>query len=353
MKDKGNKNMNKIINNFMLKNPKVIRQMVQCTHAYNETILNPFHIEGSIWTHTLMVCKEMEIIITKDKGLTTEEIKELKWAALLHDIAKPITRYINKEREMVMFMGHESFGMFRALDVLGKEDTLSEKNKINIILLIGLHSFLQKNTNKKVEESFVGQERLLNSVQKLYRADNDGRYIVGEIRGITDKYTIQEKTRLEYNNTINILIGPHLSGKTMYVNNVKSDKFIISRDALLKRHFGDLGKSIKQIKTKFNKENQDRLNCIIEAQIVNAVKSGKEIFIDASNLSKQEREIYINNKLLVTYKKKAIIFVTSYGELMSRNRDRKRVPNFIIEKECKRLSIPFYNEFDEILYKIN
>lgn len=342
--------MNKLINKFILDHPKIVNEMQSCTHAYSDTKVNPYHIEGTVWSHTMMVCKEIEKLLVDS---SEDERVELMWAALLHDIAKFDTRYKNTEREMVTFNGHESLGVFRAIDVLKKEKSLSEENIKNIALLVGLHSCLQRNRPERVGEMFRGNRGLLGKTLKLYIADNNGRYSIAEPRDLCEDFQVEDRHQKEASNTVNVLVGPPLSGKTQFANKCKgSSSVVISKDAVLKKHFSHLGKSIKQIKTNFKEGEELRLVEIFEKEIGEAVRKGKDIYVDANNLTKKERGVFLDSTLLCDYKKKAVVFFVGYEELLRRNKTKKRIPNFIISKECRKFNNPFYDEFDEVEYKI-
>lgn len=343
--------MNQIINEFMIKHPKLVKEMQNCDHAYSENKLNPYHIEGDVWCHTMMVCKEIELI-TKDIK-SEEDKKELMWAALLHDVAKPNTRYSNDNRELVTFVGHESLGVYKSIDILKKQSNMSQENILNISLMVGLHSHLQRNSASRIEKMFKKNKDLLSKVKKLYIADNNGRYTSVQNREFIGQYNIETIKEEKKKNTINILIGPPLSGKTTYVNKMKKkDKVVISTDAILKRHFSNLGNSIKKIKTNFKPKDEELLIEILQNELSVAAKKGCDIYIDSNNLTWQERDLFINNNVLKEYNKKAIVMLVGYEELLRRNRTKKRIPNFIIEKECRKFNNPFYDEFDEIEYKI-
>jgi hypothetical protein len=42
--------------------------------------------------------------------------------------------------------------------------------------------------------------------------------------------------------------------------------------------------------------------------------------------------------------------VSGLNTLFERNKKKKRLPNFIIEKKCKKLNLPMYEDFDTIEY---
>ena len=62
---------------FTSKYPNLVQDMKNSDHG-NEFGLNPFHMEGDIFTHSIMVLKEAE---------NAQDIH--KYAAILHDIGKP------------------------------------------------------------------------------------------------------------------------------------------------------------------------------------------------------------------------------------------------------------------------
>jgi putative nucleotidyltransferase with HDIG domain len=62
-----------------------------------------YHPEGSVWNHTMLVLDEAAKVRTRSK-----EPKEFMWAALLHDIGKPATTRIRKEK--ITSYDHDTVG---------------------------------------------------------------------------------------------------------------------------------------------------------------------------------------------------------------------------------------------------
>jgi len=69
------------------------------------------HPEGNVWNHTLMVVDEAAI----RKGLSKDS-RVFMWAALLHDIGKPATTKINKEK--ITAYNHDKEGAKLAYEIL-------------------------------------------------------------------------------------------------------------------------------------------------------------------------------------------------------------------------------------------
>jgi len=63
--------------------PELVKEMNDVSHNASDKVLNPYHLEGSIWTHTMMV---YNYACTKQFPLV------VKFAALLHDVGKTRTK---------------------------------------------------------------------------------------------------------------------------------------------------------------------------------------------------------------------------------------------------------------------
>lgn len=107
--------------------------------------LGPFHLEGDVLTHTRLVVQNLPV----------DTSEELIWAAILHDVAKPLTK-IEKERNgetITQFIGHEKIGADLAYEItgrLGLNETAREKirwlikNHMRIFTLPQMREFKAK-----------------------------------------------------------------------------------------------------------------------------------------------------------------------------------------------------------------
>ena len=87
-------------------------------------------------------------------------------------------------------------------------------------------------------------------------------------------------------------------------------------------------------------------------QFNKAVKDGKNIVIDNTNVTKKSRQYYLDN-VTKNYKKIALIFEIPEKELLKRLRKRgketgKVIPLKVIENMKKKYEPPTKGEFDEI-----
>ena len=89
--------MNKI-KEFQLEFPDIVHRMKTTTHHYDKFNLNPYHLEGDIWTHTMMVHQHVwdeKLHPNLDDG----ERELLSWVTLIHDLGKVFTRQTDDEKK--------------------------------------------------------------------------------------------------------------------------------------------------------------------------------------------------------------------------------------------------------------
>jgi len=103
----------KILEIFYREHPELVKTMNNISHNASDTDLSPHHLEGSIWTHTLMV---FNYACDKNYPLV------VKLAALLHDLGKTKTkndRFHDKTGTLRRsFIGHDGVSFYMCLDVL-------------------------------------------------------------------------------------------------------------------------------------------------------------------------------------------------------------------------------------------
>lgn len=130
-----------------------------------------------------------------------------------------------------------------------------------------------------------------------------------------------------YNKTIFILIGIQASGKTTFCHEYFSDFDIVSLDV---------------IKTRKKEKNH----------IVEIIKTGKNIVIDNTNTTREERKKYIDIANQNSYKVVGIYFRSSLEECLKRNSEREnKIPLKGVLSTAKKLEQPSYIEnFDELYY---
>lgn len=157
--------MNELLESFYLYDSDLYDAIYFCSHNYNDENLNPWHLEGSVLNHTILVMKEAEKF--KDE--------KLLYAALLHDIGKVFTRKVNDEKKRVSFYGHENFSIQTAVDFMrwmGHDKQFIE----TVCKLISLHMKAHKVETK--DELYIlayKDQELAELLKKFSKCDGDGR----------------------------------------------------------------------------------------------------------------------------------------------------------------------------------
>lgn len=345
---------------LQLEFPDLWRDMEGSNHHFNATTLNPYHLEGRVSTHTLMVAKIAELF---------KEDDIVQWAALLHDIGKPSARIEITEKERARFVQHESISMFLAIDILNKTD-MSTDDKIMTLRTIAGHSLLFdlvliEGDDIKLDEKaltlFEGERTFLSYVSRITRCDTLGRFAKGADARTKLGELIVKRTESIVNrlvdkpsvditkNKLTILCGLPGSGKSSYVETLPKDTIVISRDNVLEsiasrmnityNEAFHLQANDKQIKTDIDHEI---------ARVVQAAKSANSnVVIDMTNLSKKSRRRWIG-QFGKHYRVECILFLTGLSELARRNEIRsqagKSISDDVYLHMMKSFTLPMYNE---------
>jgi len=355
-----------IIKWFQLEFPDLVHGMKDSSHHYDFENLNPFHYEDDVWSHTMMVCLQARNIAPKNDIV--------RWSTILHDIGKPSTRETVDETKRVRYFNHVGLSAFMLIDILNKTN-ISISDKIMIHKVVGLHDdlfrFMNKDgqINKKLIQIYKGEKGLFQNLIYQTNADNSGRFCTdnnGLDNSLINKFSMFISQLEDFNfikdttlPDLTVLIGPPASGKSTYIDNNldKENSVIISRDNLVvavgekrglnyNETFNFLIKNVEVEKTE--------VTDIINENIVNARKNGKNVIIDQTNMSKKVRRRWFNE--FRRYNTKAVVFLVGLNELRRRNDERSKqtgkfIPEYVLMNMIKRYSVPMFSEgFDEIVY---
>ena len=165
------KTMNEILNAFRDWSPPLVEAMEACDHAYSTEHLNPWHLEGSVWAHTIMVYDAAQV---HRFDVSEHTIEILQIAAMCHDIGKLYTRKENQEKKRVSFFNHEAFSIQPAMDFL---TYLSfDYFKPTVCKLIAYHMQAHKCESSEDLLKLAGYDEVLAKRLKIFnRMDGDGR----------------------------------------------------------------------------------------------------------------------------------------------------------------------------------
>jgi len=368
----GSKN---VLNLFVQNFPSIVQDMKNSDHGYNRdgiNHLNSYHMEGSVWTHTMMVFKEA---ITRYPGYPLLHI-----AVLLHDIGKAYVREVVEDEvkgTRVRFFGHEGVSTYKAADILNSKAfevlELTEREKSLILSTIAIHgdyfdSFHSEKGINKMLNKFSGAfyEELFDMVRMHLICDHNGRisfedHNSREIENFNVRfgpgreafgYTKEGKPLLV------VLVGPPCSGKSTHIKNNFSNYTIISRDNTLMEYglashpdltYSELFKTLQT-------EDHENVDKLVTEKFMLATKNRENIVIDMTNMSPKSRRKWsqgTSNIVGKEYYKQAIVFFTGYEELLKRNTIRygqegKNIPEGVLLNMCKNFKLPMHDEYDNI-----
>lgn len=358
---------------FQLEFKALWKSMEDCTHHFDEDHINPYHVEGKISSHTMLVFKLSQVF--------SPDRLHVKWSTLLHDCGKPAACEILEDRQKVRFIGHEGISAFMAIDILNKTDMLVE-DKLYIFKLIALHGSLFHHIKKDgmikddIRDVFQGSASLLEDLTHQVRCDSFGRWVdldkvddhdplftqmlpdhfAETIAGIGDGMYRGDKPH-----QLTILVGPPCSRKSTWLETNTNGATIISRDTLVEAVGMKYGQtsysdSWKWLKMKANEKiEKEEVDAELVRRVQEARRSKQDVIVDMTNMSKKARRKWLN-QFEKDYNKRAVVFLSGYEAQLECNRRReikenKRISKWVTLNMLKGFSLPMYGEgFDTIDY---
>lgn len=345
-------NVHNLVKWFQLNYPKLVKSMQKSNHHYSDDEINPYHIEGDVWTHTMMVVLESTRNGTGDKNFDTH----LLICALLHDIGKPMARSLNEEKKRVHFFGHEPLSAFLCVSILDKieQDFNIQLNKRLIFEAISMHTDVFKVPEDKLIKRLVNNRTLAKLLSRLSLSDHNGRFYE-----MGDRVTYDMIPPIDIDKEIKTgdrevicMVGLPCSGKsTVIQNGMLEGQQILSRDNIVM----ELGKEqgIESYNEAFHKVDQKEVDKRFNKRRAELVKSGKTIWLDMTNMGRKARKKNLHG--FKDYKKSAYVVIASLEDITFRNKNRegKVIPDKVYERMISSFQPPLYDEFDEIHWEFN
>ena len=360
--DRTKPSLSELINWFRSNYPLLWEDMEQSNHALDVNNPNPFHIEGSVLTHTMMVCQRADIENASTVNLL---------CALLHDIGKPYVRDTEKDPNKVYFRGHEGVSFFYAIEPLTRlreMGVISYNEMVQCLTIISLHGILFNNISNDGEmikpqniiNKFSDKDTYIKYVKQV-RYDSLGRictsnkhaHLLGNEIYVDDLYDeLKEYKQPIDKPLLEVLIGLPGAGKSTYVSKKTDIDVIISRDTELIEYAKTLGieGSYTDIWKSLSKEDHSKIDKIVDIKFRAAFKEKRDIIIDMTNMSKKSQKRWVN----LTNKKyfcKATIFVTPLDKLDKQLKSRepdKKISSEVIKSMMKSFTVPTYDLFHQI-----
>lgn len=268
---------------------------VECMKATDHN--SPYHLEGSVWTHTCMVYSAIKMFRPDSRVLLI--------AAILHDIGKIKTKTLNAKGNH-SFSGHEGVSTFLATDILPLWN-LTTQEKQQILTLISIHGVCSSQIN-------------IPYLRMFRAADITGR-ICANPKGQSDyeprKFRIPSDSP-EY--TVTMLIGLPCAGKSTYAATLGLP--IISRDDFLMSNFGEPGESYNKVYTDVHNDLllRQSLDSGFNAHLQAAAKAKSDLVIDMTMLSLSSRRSMMTQFQHARFK--AIVFLPRLSTIEARNATR-------------------------------
>jgi len=355
-----------IIKYFQLHYSDLVKSMKDSNHHLDNKNLNPYHLEGDVWTHTMMV---LNYAIINNFSL------EVKLAALLHDIGKPKARFIKDEKK-VTFFNHENISTVLAVKILNdfeKHFNLSF-NKTMVLELINHHSdlhrigyfddnktfFLSQKNRMFLDNKYTNYEYYINMVH-LNMSDNYGRfYDIADKEAMKNKYNFllsfipNKKYKQDKSNFPKAIMLSGLPGVgKSYIKDqlLKDDNYVVlSSDSKIMARYPKLSYKDAYY-TVIDKDEFKDIEKELREELKEAVKDRKNIIFDRTNLSKKVRNRWFCNVPFKYYNKINYFVVADYDIILNRNNKRKEktIKNDVYDFMINYFKLTGYNEeFDEI-----
>ena len=291
-------NRDKLVTWFCQNYKSYVDDMKNCSHFPEHRTNHPFHGEGSVWTHTMMVMTHIHC----DMELNVPDKQVLLTVALLHDVGKPASRQtkpLGEDDHKFSFEGHEGLSTYTAIDILNsmeKEDNFYSNSTRKLILeLISLHG-----TSILYEE-----DTLEYKLQHRFRLADKG----GAIRNVDEdifkqypKRKVSNRRNVQDDKVLWLMVGMPGSGKTKYIeDNFDDTHYIISRDRYMdtfyyKRNPDSFGtETHNEIYAWINEEdNIVEFNAEFDLYINNAAKIHNKVVVDMTMLTAGKRRNILN-----------------------------------------------------------
>ena len=328
-----------------------------------------YHAEGDVWIHTRMVLEAL-IAMKSWRELEEQERTELFWAALMHDIAKPMCTQIEPDGR-ISSPKHALRGeqLARQLMWKGLPPTVPFGARERIAKLVRYHGLPLWFMEKREPEKALIQASLhisLHQLAMLAEADMRGRicedqaefldrielfrlqaqeigcyeqpyFFESELARFT--YFYKENSPLsyvpydDYVNEVILLCGLPGAGKNHWIQHEGPGWSVISLDAIRE----ELGIGPRDNQGKVLQLAKERAKAFLRRQ---------EPFIwNATNINKNRRKGLID--LFTTYKARTrIVYIEpAYEQLFLQNKAReKQVAENVLKRFIQRLDMPGVEE---------
>ena len=182
--------MDYIIHEWLKTNLNQKKEMDASKHYYNPDKINPWHMEDSVWTHTMMVCTAYKAHFPNSFMKYSEALIPVL-TCLLHDYGKVITRHLDHVKMKARFSQHGPHGVLNALeytnqllnDNRSKTNSYAERQNIlrRVCYMTSRHMEYENMASVDKIAAFTNyNEDYLDDFYKFSIADCEGRIMLKE-----------------------------------------------------------------------------------------------------------------------------------------------------------------------------
>lgn len=341
---------------FFHKNyPHHVKAMRESDHNFDSSTLNPYHLEGTVFEHVMMVLNEA---VKRNYGFETE------LAALLHDLGKPTVReetevLFNAEHiGKVTFYNHDPLSAFLSLSIM-QDLGLKPAVKERLFKVIALHTDVFKRPLQKLYD-LIQDDKTFDLLLRLAECDHLGRFtdIPSNIN-----YNFQptvsepafERHILGYTKSkcVVLLCGLPYAGKSTYIEKCKQQDafdpcttYIISRDSIIDSLEGE------NYNDKWNNADQKLVDAKLQ-EMFKESKKYKDVIVDMTHMSTKSRGRTLSHYGKDWYKE-CIVLLPTMEKINERKliRTDKIISDTVLQNMILSFRPPLLGEgFDNIEYR--
>ncbi len=356
-----------VLKEFYAWNPSLVYQMKECSHHYNPPYdLNPYHLEGDCYTHSMMVLNNLE--------------DELVFNILgvCHDIGKIYAHHIKDGK--VKFSGHEFASIQDTIDFLyylrdkGYFSDITEMAYYVLSIISGHMNMLSGDMDIEKKKAVLNHDfDLIEKAEKFSRADKKGC--------IVDKNAVEKETReidlgdvdvtKGFVNSMDdcdiiLMCGVPGCGKDYLAEKLFPDARILSYDDIRvevyrnsSEYDGSEEESFHELYYKaynYARKNKIDLNSYLNQEVDSAFYDGyKKVVICNTNLTRKSRRSTINLLSRDDRKFGAYFILANSDTIFNRNRNRNKViPEHVMRSFFTNQQIPTQHDgFDRVEFVDN
>lgn len=311
-----------MVQDIIDQNPYLFNAMKTCEHQ------SRWHLEGTVWTHTLMV-------LTYVKALHPDNIP-LQLIALLHDCGKPLAKTVDHLSGKTSFHGHEGLSVMLATDILKSLD-LTMQQRLDVLKVISLHG-----TN-------VQQLHDIPYLQMFRKADQAGRLYI-PLSTDTDHQPRHFLTPTEApTHTVYMMCGLPCSGKSTHADSLGMP--ILSRDNLLTYTYPDMSYMEAYQYVHSDPARLQLFNRNFDKLVTQRAREQIDLVIDMTHLSLKSRRSMMSRFPHARFE--CIVHLPPFTKVIACNatREGKSIPFETLIQMSKSFVIPVKQEgFDNITY---